>query len=483
MDKPLNKPSNTLPPTQQFCLLQKDRIQKTCHFEKDRKEKLCTKKKNTMKSIEVVLQEKIVESLSFPLAAMTRRRVKVPRIANKALAIIGMRRAGKTWFLFQLMGERLSNGVPPDHLVYINFEDERLLEIQTGHLSWLVEEYFRLVPAARDQQSVTFLFDEIQLIPGWESFVRRILDTERVEVIVSGSSAKMLSLEVATSLRGRSLATNIFPFCFSEFLDHHKVSIPSNPSLINKAQRSTLEQQFLKYLEVGGFPEAQGLEKRVRIALLQSYVDVVVLRDVLERHHISNLIALRALVRHLLANPAGRFSINRFYNVLRSQGVSVSKDLLHQMLAHLEDAFLVLTVPIWTTSERQRQSNPRKVYPIDPGLAMAYNRSSKANRGALLETVVAVELVRRGWQFGYLTTKSGLEVDFLATDWDHQTWLIQVCSETSDEEVLHREIRALEEATHQYPQAQCLLLTLTDTPQLDTIQVKPVWRWLLEGDA
>lgn len=427
-----------------------------------------------------LLQQKLAEAISFSIGPMTPRQARLPNIPNKAHAIIGMRRAGKTYFLFQLMRDRLAAGVPRQNLAYFNFEDERL-QIQTGHLSWILEEYYRLIPGVRDNHLVTFLFDEIQLVLGWESFVRRILDTERVEVILSGSSARMLSREVATSLRGRSMETSIFPFSFAEFLEHHGVSLPPTLGLLTKAKRSFVEQQFLNYLEVGGFPEAQGLEHRVRIMLLQGYVDVVVLRDVLERHKINNLIALRCLVRHLLANPAGRFSINRFYNDLRSQGVAVAKDLLYQMQAHLEDAFLILVVSMATTSERQRQSNPRKIYPIDCGLAVAFNRSSKANRGALLETVVAVELVRRGWLLGYLTTRSGYEVDFLATDWGQQQWLIQVCSEAGQPEVLDRELRALREGKLEHPGAICLLLTLAENSDLSDIQVKPVWQWLLEN--
>ena len=427
--------------------------------------------------VHAVLGEKLTDALHFEIPRLTLRQLQVSRIPQKARAVIGMRRSGKTWFLFQQMLERMALGVPRDRLMYFNFEDERLGDQSVDQLSWLLEEYYRRVPQARDSHRVTFLLDEVQLVSGWESFVRRVLDSEQMDFILSGSSARLLSREVATTLRGRAAETTVYPFGFGEFLSHHSVEPVRDAKTASKAQRSQLESWFLRYLYEGGFPEAQGLGVRERIELLQGYVDVVTLRDILERHKISNLLVVRALVRNLLANPAGRFSVHRFYNDLRSQGVAVSKDLLHQLMTHLEDAFLIHSVPMATSSERQRQSNPRKIYPIDPGLAVAYNRTGKANRGALLESIVAVELARRGWQFGYVTTPSGYEVDFEAWDWQKNRWLIQVCT---DFELVERELRALREA--QRPDDRLLVLSLTEEFFTAGVAVTPTWKWLLEGD-
>ena len=305
-----------------------------------------------------IIRQKLADALDFEPPELTLRDVQLPSIPRRAHAITGMRRAGKTYFLHQCLRQRLAGDVPREALVYFSFEDERLAGLAASDLGWILEEYFTRYPQFRDQQRVTFFFDEIQVVPGWETFVRRILDTEQVEVFVSGSSAKMLSREVATSLRGRATETIIFPFSFGEFLRHRGVKPPADPAFVSKAKRSQLEKLFRAYLSEGGFPEAQGLPLRERLPLLQSYVDAVIFRDVIERHGITNVVVLRRLTRQLLGAATDMFSVHRFLNDLRSQGVTAGKDTLHALLAHLEDAFLVRLVPIATSSERQRPASP-----------------------------------------------------------------------------------------------------------------------------
>ncbi|GMU53417.1 MAG: hypothetical protein AMXMBFR33_25630 [Candidatus Xenobia bacterium] len=432
-----------------------------------------------------IVQQKLADAVSFKLPPLTPREARVPAIPGKAHAVIGMRRAGKTWFLYQCMQERLSRGRPRESLVYFNLEDDRLAGIRSGQLAWILEDYYRRFPDYRDAEPVTLLLDEIQVVPGWEAFVRRILDTENVEVFVSGSSARLLSREVATSLRGRSTETVIFPYSFREFLIHHGQAVPADPDFVPKRQVSLLEGAFAQYLEVGGFPEAQGLEERDRIGLLQGYVDSVILRDVVERHSITNVEALRRLVRQLLGAAGGRFSVHRFYNDLRSQGLPVSKQTLHELMAYLEDAFLFVTASLATTSERRRQSNPRKIYPLDPGMVRAFDRSGKRNVGSRLETAVALELARRSSEWGYCTTASGQEVDFQARLHDGTELLIQVCAGMSEEGTREREAGALEEALRDFPEACGLLLTLTNEDarlaRVERAETIPVWRWLLRS--
>ncbi len=435
-----------------------------------------------------VVRQKLADSLVFEIPPLTPREARIPPLPGKAHAVVGMRRAGKTYFLFQQMLSRLQSGSPRDSLVYFNFEDERLAGMEAGQLSLLIEEYYLRFPERRERREITLLLDEIQTVRGWETFVRRLLDTEKLEIFVSGSSARMLSREIATSLRGRATETVVFPYSFREFLTHRDFRLPDDTNLIPKRTRSLLAAAFGDYLEQGGFPEAQGLERRDRISLLQGYMDVVVLRDVAERHRINNLQALRALVRQLLNAGGAKLSVHKLANDLRSQGIAVGKDSLHQMLAHLEDAFLVKALPLWTTSERQRQSNPRKVYPIDHSLFPAFDRSGKANSGALLEIVVAIEIERRGWDYGYATTSSGYEVDFVTRDDDGVSCAIQVVSDPTQPEVLEREIRSLEELRATEPQARCLLLTGSDIDATTRSRIPahiatvPVWQWCLQAD-
>lgn len=433
-----------------------------------------------------VLRQKIVDGLDASPPRLTRRDVHLPRIPGKAVAVIGMRRAGKTSFLWQELAERQAAGVPREGLLYLSFEDERLAGMTAGDLDIVVEEYYRLQPGWRDRQRVTFFFDEIQVIPGWETFARRLLDSEQVDLFLAGSSARLLSREVATSMRGRAVEAVVYPFSFREALRHQGREPEKPPQRLTKAERSHLEKALLDYLQAGGFPEAQGLAARDRHELLRGYVDVVLLRDVIERHAVSHPVALRWMVRQLLGNPAGAFSVNKFYGDLKSQGIAIAKDTLHSYLAHLEDTFLLRALSIATDSERRRMVNPRKAYPIDPGLIPVFDRSGKANLGHALETCVLLELDRRGAEVSYVHTPDGREVDFLARYPSGSEELIQVCASLDDPVTREREIRALVEAAPCHPGAACSLIALDIPTALKIpsgIVLHRATDWLLAGRA
>jgi predicted AAA+ superfamily ATPase len=435
--------------------------------------------------VKQVIRQKITDALAAPVPAHTRRDVHLPGIKGKAMAVIGMRRSGKTTFLWQCLADRLKAGTPRAALLYFNFEDERLAEMTAHELQWVVEEYFSLHPARRDSKQVTFFLDEIQEVPGWETFARRLLDTEKLELFLSGSSARLLSREVATSMRGRAMEVLVHPFSLREALRHRGAEPTSAWDSLPKAARSALDNHFRAYLAEGGFPESQGAPARDRASLLRTYVDVAILRDVIERHGVSNPAALRWLQRHLLGNPAGTFSVQKFFDTLKSQGLPVGKNTLHDYLAHLEDAFLVSTVSLHTASERQRMVNPRKAYPIDPGLISLYERTGRANLGHALETVVLLELERRGCETDYVRTRDGYEVDFYARDPEGNATLLQVCTDVSDPATYEREVRALSSAAVEYPGALPLLLTFDTLPPgvplPKPLRWQPAIAWLL-GD-
>jgi uncharacterized protein len=410
------------------------------------------------------IQQKVADSLGTSVPALTRRDVHVPSLPGKVLAVIGMRRSGKTTFLWQCLADRLAKGVPREALLYFNFEDERLFGLSASDLHWLIESYYQFHPELRDSTRATLFLDEIQLIPGWEGFVRRLLDTEKVDLFLSGSSARLLSREIATSMRGRALEVLVHPFSFREFLRHRQAEPDKPLARLAKAARSTLQNHFSTYLRRGGFPEVQGAGPRDHAATLRSYVDVALLRDVIERHSVSNPLTLRWMVGHLLGNAAASFSVQKFYETLKSQGIAVAKDTVHAYLAHLEDAFLIRTVGLHTASERQRMIHPRKAYPVDPGLIPIFDRTARSNIGHALETAVLLELERRGAQIGYLRTRSGYEVDFHAVLPDGTTLLVQVCADLSSRATQEREVRALQEAHQEHPHAIPLLLSMDVLP-------------------
>lgn len=430
-----------------------------------------------------VLAEKLSAALApMPPFAHTKRDVQLPAVPDKVHAVIGMRRAGKTTFLMQLLDERRAV-LAPERALYLSFDDDRLASLEADQLGFLLEEYYRRRPALRGRETVHWFLDEIQLVPGWERFVRRVLDTEKVEFVVSGSSARMLSREVHTSLRGRGMASVIRPFGFREFLRHRDEEPTKEPRQWRPAERSLVEKRFREFLVEGGFPETQSLPVALRIELLQGYVDTVLFRDVVERYGVSQVAALRWLVRQSLRNPAGSFSVHRLHRDLKAQGHGVAKDAVHAMLGHLLDAFLLSAVPLATDSERKRNSNSRKLYPADPGFIKAFDASGRANLGHALETVVLNELERRGDEVGYVRADDGSEVDFLARLRSGGEELIQVCADLSAPQTLARELRALTAAVKEHPRALQRLLVLdrdalarVNAPQ---VVAQPAYEWLL----
>ena len=440
----------------------------------------------TLSRLRQVFGEQLAASVRGPLPDLTRRRVFGRlRFPGKATAVTGMRRTGKTTFLHQLRRERIEQGVAPERLPYLSFEDERLADLDATHLDLLLSEYGRRFPDAGDAEAVIWHFDEIQAVPGWERFVRRLLDAGRTEIFLTGSSAALLSREVATALRGRAWQAPLYPFSFEEALRHRGQPCPEDLAVLTSGERGRLEHALLDWLAVGGFPEAQGIDPSSRHQLLRDYVDVAMLRDVVERHDVRNVAGLRWLVRHLLGNAGGMFSIEKFRAALKSQGIPVAKDTLHQFLGHLEDCFLVRIVWMEATSERQRMVHPRKAYPVDPGLIPIFDRTGRANLGHALETAVLVELERRRCEVTYVRTSEGYEVDFLARAGTGEMELIQVCADLSDPATAAREGRALAAAGRRFPRARRRLLTLTqdgfpaESPA--GTEVQAAWEWLLEG--
>jgi len=384
--------------------------------------------------------------------------------------------------LFRSGKDLLASGTPKQRLLYLNFEDERLLPFSTADFRSILEAYFRKFPDFKDERCYFFL-DEVERIDGWKAFVRRVLDPERISLWVTGSSSRLLSTEIATCLRGRSLSTEIFPFSFREFLRFHGVEVGSTTRWGARA-RARLQLMAGRYLLTGGFPEVLPVEDAdVRKQILRNYLDVVLLRDIVERHSATNIGALRSLVRHVVASPTTRFSVNKFRNLLQSRGIWCSKNDLYDFLTYLTDAYLVFPVPIHSRSEKARQVNPRKLYLIDTGLLGAMSFGMTEDKGALLENLVHLHLRRQGLFPDYFVSETGGEVDFvLQGDQVRERRLIQVCWSLSQPETKQRELRSLHEAMDQLNLKRGTILTWLDEGSEDGIEILPVWKWLLTPD-
>lgn len=400
-------------------------------------------------------------------------------LPGKALAFIGIRRAGKTYLCYQKIGELERSGVLRDRILYLNFEDDRLFGFQLSDFQTLLEIFYADRPDKKDERC-HFFFDEIQNVPDWERFVRRVMDTEDASVFLTGSSAKMLSAELATSLRGRALPREVFPYSFQEYLRVHAPDL--NAARPGSRTRLHLQQAAGNYLQNGGFPEVQTLPAHRRREIIQSYVDAVVLRDVIERHRVSNVEVLRALLHHLLSAPTTRFSVHKLYQDLKSRGHRLGKDDLYAFVRHLGDAYLLFPLPLWTRSEAKRQINPKKIYLTDNGILDAYSTGQTRDQGAFLENLVFLQLRRQGLEPGYYLTKKGHEVDFVWTQDGHHH-LIQACASLESPATRERELHALAAAADELPNARCHIITLAEEETLTDppLQVLPLWKFLLHG--
>jgi len=408
------------------------------------------------------------------------RERSMERKPGKANVVVGMRRTGKTWFCYQMMKELIASGLEKERLLYLNFEDERLLPFSPGDFQFILETYYRKFPDFKDKRCYLFL-DEVQRIEGWDKFVRRLLDSENLSMCVTGSSSKLLSTEIATSLRGRSLTTEMFPFSFREYLEYRNVKLDKKESYGSKL-RATLQSGVEEYLKVGGFPEVQDYDDELKRQVLRNYVDVVILRDVVERHGVSNVAALRALIKQILSAPATRFSVNKFYNTLKSQGLSCTKNDLYSFMDHLTDAFLVYQVPIHARSEKVRRVNPQKVYVVDTGLLEATLSKITEDRGAFLENLVYLYLRRQGISPEYYLTAEGAEVDFVIVEDVRQRRLIQVCWDMSDAQTKRRELSALSNAMEELGVKHGTIVTWMDEGHEENgIEVVPAWKWLVQN--
>ncbi len=423
----------------------------------------------------------VADSLERPLPKLTPRQLAIPNAPGNALAVLGMRRTGKTWFCFQRMQELLAKGIPRTQLLYINFEDERLLGFSAKDFQLMLNAFYRRDPGIMNKES-HFFFDEIQNIEGWPQFIRRLLDQRRAQITITGSSARLLGSEIHTSLRGRALPCEMFPFSFPEYLSANNISCPQR--IPSSQVRLELERICEAYLLAGGFPGTLSLDTTTRRQMLQQYLDVVILRDVIERHRVTSVQALRALVRHILHAPASRLSVNKIYNDFRSRGLACSKNSLHAFVDHLADAYLIYCVPIHTRNERVRRANPAKVYLVDTGILSAASANITEDRGALLENLVYLHLRRSGNIIEYFHAEQGEEIDFVVRDplSGIIREMVQVCWSIESAGTRKRELRSLLAAMETLGCEHATIVTWREETQHampPNIHVVPAWRYLL----
>ena len=408
------------------------------------------------------------------------RNLELTQVPGKAAVCIGVRRSGKSTFMLQQIKKLLDSGVSSQNFLYLNFFDDRLHNLQHDKLSVILEAYFSLYPEKKNSEKIYCFFDEIQVIPGWEPFVDRVMRTENSEVYITGSSAQMLSTEIATQMRGRALSWELFPFSFNEFLEFKKLQVSG---FLSTKKRLLAQKAFAEYWQTGGFPEVAGLSRSLRIKIHQEYFNAMLFRDLIERHDISHPRAVIDLAHRLVDNIASLYSINNLTGYLKSLGHKVPKSTVSNYLAWFEDAFFLFTVRIFDASLARVNSNPKKIYCVDHAMVTSVSSSILVNDGHLLENLVFTALRRITSDIFYYKSKGGREVDFIAQLADGSRLLVQVCETMANQKTRKREIIALSEAMDELEVNSATIVTRAEDEQIKVdsgiIDVVPAYRFLL----
>jgi len=424
---------------------------------------------DTLKSILLDFQE-------APLDTGVPRRLRIETVRGKAVVCIGVRRGGKSTYLFQLIRTILDSGVSPENILYLNFFDDRLHDLRYGNLGLISEAYYSIYPAKKNSQTVFCFFDEIQEVTGWEPFIERLMRTEKVEIFLTGSSASMLSKEIATQMRGRALTWEIFPFSFREFLDSKDI-VSEGP--LSTKRRLLVQKAFEEYWECGGFPEVTQLDRRLRVKIHQEYFHTILFRDLVDRHDIAHPKAVTDLAHRLVDNVASLYSINALTGYLKSLGHKAPKSAVSDYLEWFEDAYFLFTVRLYDASLARSNTNPKKVYAIDHALVTSVSSGILVNSGHLLENLVFTGLRRIYPEIFYYKTRTGREIDFIVPLRSGPI-LVQVCETLADPQTKKREMASLGEAMKELGVTTGRIVTRNEEECLEGIQVIPAWKFLLE---
>lgn len=431
----------------------------------------------------VLLRQVLTQTMAAPLTARMSRDVHYPSVAGNIVALTGVRGSGKTSLLERRAADRVTSRSPREAHLILDLEDERLAGMTAADLEWLIEEHGRTAPGVRDNAVVSLYLDEIERVAGWEGLVRRLMESRRFEIFLAGSTSELMSR--SSWLEARSTEVPVHPFSLREVLRHGGKEPAGAWTALTKTAKTEIEEALRTYLEVGGFPEAQGLARQERKWWLAGIVDRVLLRDLIEPCNVSNPHALRWLHRHLMAHAARGFTLRSVHEAIRELEIPIGRDLLNAYLAFIEEACLVRTISMRSDSERQQMVNPRKVYPIDPGLIGLFEPAPGAWRDRALETVVFLELDRRGYFVQWMRTAEGIDVDFFAEHDTNPPLVIQVRSAAVSER-WGQDVRGLQTVVTGEPDAIAMMITLEPTPPAELpqeIHWYPLSQWLLEGEG
>ena len=426
--------------------------------------------RSTFQSIIALHQEEL------PLM-LNERETKLPVDGGRIVTVTGIRRCGKSSLLGLVMNRLIENGVSRQQILCIGFDDERFLSISAENLDEILQAYREMFPN-QPMKDVYMFFDEIQLVEGWELFVLRVYKTYCKNIYITGSTAKMLSEEMASALRGWPDEYREYPLSFNEYLSFRGI----NANRFTEEGRAILADNFRSYCKEGGFPQVvltEGISRKTK--LLQSYFNTMLFRDMIEHYHIgASSVVVRYFLKRVMNNLTKPTSVNNIYNELKSQGMKVSKDSLYAWLEYACNIYMFRRVPKYTKSLVKESMSPSKYYMTDIGLRNAVLLSQSEDEGKALENIVYMMLERSLKEddrvFYFSEAK---ECDFVIQRGDQIEELVQVCWEL-EETNLEREVGGILAASAVTDCRTCKIITFNQQRIIQRgelrIEVLPIWK-------
>ncbi|MEA3329168.1 MAG: ATP-binding protein [Nanoarchaeota archaeon] len=424
------------------------------------------------------ISEYLLDFNKRKLPDLIKRDLKIPD-TKKIKTIIGPRRAGKTYFMFQKIKEMINSEIKKEEIIYLNFEDPRLIDLNFKEIKEIIKIQRRLFPKIN---KINLFIDEPQNIKNWEVAIRSLHD-ECYNIFLSGSNSKLLSKEIATSLRGRTITYLLLPFSFKEFLKIDNLNLDIKK--LNSKEKAILMSYYDKYLEFGGFPEIifeKDEENKLRIIL--EYFNMVVYKDIVERYKIKNNELIRWMIKSLINSFSKEFSVNKVYLTLKSQGIKLSKNTLYSYSSMLQDSMFVFFLDKFKKSIRKKELSISKAY-LNDVVFSKIGESSK-NLGRKMENIVFLELQQRKnplSEISYWKNEQKQEVDFVIKETKVKQ-LIQICYDLKDLDTKKREIRALINAGKELKCKNLLIITHNKDGEeyYKNFKIKfiPLWKWLLK---
>lgn len=392
---------------------------------------------------------------------------------NVNYCFVGIRRTGKSYLMYQQIKQLESKGVPLSQIVYVNFEDERLLETKVTDLNTILE--IGLEMSGSTNKPYLFL-DEIQNINGWEKFVRRIADM-KYRINITGSNSKMLSSEIASTLGGRFIIMNVYPYSFTEYLTaNHREK--NYLDVISTQDRADVLSLYNEYVTFGAFPELVDIKNKR--AFLSSIYQTIYLGDIITRNKISNDFAIKLILKKIAESVTKPLSFSRLTNILKSTGMAIGKQTVINYVDYMTDSYLLFTLQNYAAKLVDKETSP-KYYFMDTGLLGLMLLDSKS---AQLENLVAIELIRRYGVENVFFFENNVEIDFYIPS---ESLAIQVSLQVLDDiDKKERETRAFAKLNNFIPDSKCILIINSEETNLEydgiDIEVIPIWKWLLMAD-